>query len=269
MTNDLYANKAESPLQPDISKRTAYQELFWDWNPACKKNTAHISQFRTDKVKNIITLIPDGCRSFVFECSDNPVGRVHGLRRRNVAFALKPNTDYFVFKPYTIQGMRRGVVGWHELVDDCVDFEMLYPHTDILARLTEARDFNARVTLWMDFARKYLIDDDYCADLVEYSELMICKAKGSVKINKLCERLGYTSRHCREKFKDAQGISIKNYSEIIRFQNSVRLLGDKRIDNVIDVAYSNHYYDQSHFIKEFKKFSNHTPQSFKKQYYTG
>ena len=266
MTNGLYANKAESPLQPDISKRGTYQELFWDWNPTCKKNTAHISQFCTGSEGNLITLIPDGCRSFVFECGDNPIGRVHGIRRKNVVFALKPNTEYFAFKPYTTQGMRKGAMGWHELVDDCVDFELLYPNSGIAGRLKEAKSFKDRVAVWMDFTRKYLIDDSYNTDLVEYSELMICQSKGAIKIDKLCEVLGYTSRYCREKFKEAQGISIKSYSEIIRFQNSVRLLANDKV-NALDVAYSGNYYDQSHFIKEFKKFANRTPQSFKKQYY--
>lgn len=127
MNNGLYVNKQDAPIQPDVSQRNSYQEIFWDWNPACKKNTAHISQFRTGKATNTITLIPDGCRSFVFECGSKPVGLVHGLRRKNVVFSLKPNTDYFAFKPYTIQGMRRGAVGWHELVDDCLDFGLLYP----------------------------------------------------------------------------------------------------------------------------------------------
>lgn len=266
MNNIVYAKRDEAPLQPDVSNRIDYQELFWDWNPGCKKNTAHISQFRTGDSTSLITLIPDGCRSFVFECSANPIGMVHGLRRKNVAFALKPNTDYFAFKPYTTQGVCKGSIGWHEIVDDCADFKALYPHSDILARLTEAKSFNARVKLWMAFARKYLIDDTYSTDLVEYSELMICQNKGAIKIDKLCETLGYTSRYCREKFKEAQGISIKSYSEIIRFQNSVRLLGQKKTD-ALDVAYSSNYYDQSHFIKEFKKFANRTPQSFKKQFY--
>lgn len=268
MKRDLYINKPDAPVQPDVSQKKMYQEIFWDWNPACKKNTAHISQFRTGNEVGMITVIPDGCRSFVFECGDNPIGRVHGLRRKNVVFTLKPNTEYFAFKPYTTQGIMKCSIGWHELVDDCVDFELLYPDTDILSRLKEAGTFEQRVSLWMDFARKYLIDINYSSDLVEHSELIICQNKGVVKIDKLCESLGYTSRHCREKFKDAQGISIKNYSEIIRFQNSVRLLSDGKAD-ALDVTYSSNYYDQSHFIKEFKRFANKTPRDFKKQYYTG
>lgn len=266
MQTDIYVYKDEAPLQPDISSRVSYRELFWDWNPGCKKNTAHISQFRTGDETSLITLIPDGCRSFVFECGANPIGRVHGLRRKNVVFALKPNTDYFAFKPYTGQGVKKGNLGWHEFVDECIDFDALYPKTDIVERLAAADSFESRVRLWMEFARKHLVDGKYSTDLVEYSELMICRNKGAIKINALCDTLGYTSRYCREKFKDALGISIKSYSEIIRFQNSVRLLGTSRFDT-LDVAYSSNYYDQSHFIKEFKRFASRTPQSFKKYFY--
>lgn len=268
MNNQLYQTSQDAPIQPDLINRAGYKELFWDWNPACKKNTSVICQFRSNDIDdNSVTLIPDGCRCFIFECGDNPKGFVHGLRQKKVIVNLKPNTDYFIFKPYTTQGMRRAQVAWHELLDNYADFDELYPNTDILARLTETGNFKTRVRLWMDFARKQLIDDRYYSDLVEYSELMICQAKGAVKIDKLCEALGYTSRHCRERFKDAHGISIKNYSEIIRFQNSVRLLSDSACDGAIDVAYSNNYYDQSHFIKEFKKFTDKTPHSFKKQFY--
>lgn len=266
MKQDLYVNKPDAPMQPDIFKKKVYQEVFWDWNPVCKKNTAHICQFSTGNETSLIKVLPDGCRCFVFECSDNPSGRVHGLRRQNAVFTLKPNSEYFAFKPYTTQGIRKGSVGWHELVDEYLDFELLFPHTDMVSRMNEAGSFEKRVSLWMEFAIRYLIDSKYNCKLVEHSEHIICQSKGSIKIDTLSETLGYTGRHCREKFKNAHGISIKNYSEIIRFQNSVRLLGQKQID-ALDVTYSNNYYDQSHFIKEFKKFADYTPNNFKKQFY--
>lgn len=62
-------------------------------------------------------------------------------------------------------------------------------------------------------------------------------------------------------FKSHIGMNPKEYSRIARFQKSLHLM-QRHLDSPIDYAEISHscgYSDQSHFIREFKLFSGHTP----------
>ena len=59
-------------------------------------------------------------------------------------------------------------------------------------------------------------------------------------------------------------ISPQKYSNIVRFQQSVNmLLGDKKIYTISDIVHQNGYFDEAHFIRDFKSYSNYSPMKFK------
>lgn len=59
-------------------------------------------------------------------------------------------------------------------------------------------------------------------------------------------------------FRECVGMNPKEYGRVVRFQRSLRMmqLGSR---DYADIAYSNGYADQSHFIREFRQFSGLTP----------
>lgn len=81
-------------------------------------------------------------------------------------------------------------------------------------------------------------------------------------IENVAERYGITSRYLQKVFVRQTGLTPKLYSKINRFQNSLILLGQEN-ESLTSVAYSSGYFDQSHFIREFKSFTGITPGLFK------
>lgn len=74
---------------------------------------------------------------------------------------------------------------------------------------------------------------------------------------------GYSSRHLQRIFLKYVGFTTKEFLEILRFEAAVAQCGGAsshasgpRMDC------GEHYYDQSHFIKSFKRFSGQTPRQF-------
>lgn len=59
-------------------------------------------------------------------------------------------------------------------------------------------------------------------------------------------------------FREYVGMNPKEYGRIVRFQRALRMmqLGSR---DYADIAYSNGYSDQSHFIRDFRQFSGMTP----------
>lgn len=77
-------------------------------------------------------------------------------------------------------------------------------------------------------------------------------------IENVASRHGVTSRYLQKLFLQYTGLTPKLYTKINRFQNSLRLV-TKRDVSFTSIAYDCGYFDQSHFIREFKSFTGLTP----------
>lgn len=66
-------------------------------------------------------------------------------------------------------------------------------------------------------------------------------------------------------FNSLVGINPKEYTRIVRFQKALEQMQHQSGEiNQAQIAYASGYADQSHFIREFKKFSGYTPTSLLK-----
>ena len=70
-----------------------------------------------------------------------------------------------------------------------------------------------------------------------------------------------SSRQLERKFKTLTGFAPKSFARISRFQHALRRYGSN-YKSLTDLAYECGYYDQSHFIHDFRKFSGYEPRSY-------
>ncbi len=77
-------------------------------------------------------------------------------------------------------------------------------------------------------------------------------------IENVASAYGITARYLQKLFVQHTGLSPKLYCKINRFQNSLLLIA-KQNATLTSVAYDCGYFDQSHFIREFKLFTGSTP----------
>lgn len=97
-------------------------------------------------------------------------------------------------------------------------------------------------------------------EILSYIIDVLHEQKGHVNIAGLVGSLGYSHRYSDRVFKNAVGFTIKKYASIFRLQEAVRIVRE-HTDDVYDVL---GYYDQSHFIHDFKRFTSYTPRVFNK-----
>ncbi len=82
-------------------------------------------------------------------------------------------------------------------------------------------------------------------------------------ITEIASKLGYHLKTFQRHFIKHMGCTPVEYRRIIRFRNSVdSKLNAKVLKTLTDVTFENNYFDQSYFIKEFKKLTNHSPKNF-------
>lgn len=94
--------------------------------------------------------------------------------------------------------------------------------------------------------------------IVGYCMASMHRSGGAVTVRELAIETGYSERYLRMKFEQTLGFSPKLYNRIVRFQQVL----DRVVRSAAplsDVAASGGYFDQAHFMKDFKSFSQMTP----------
>ena len=82
---------------------------------------------------------------------------------------------------------------------------------------------------------------------------------------KIAEKLGYNERQLFRVFKKNYGVSPKVLLNIVRLHLCLTLLLEQDI-NLVDIAMQCGFYDQSHFIKEIKRYTGISPLKLMQQY---
>lgn len=84
-------------------------------------------------------------------------------------------------------------------------------------------------------------------------------------IGVFCEQNGIHKRKLERVFNRYIGTSPKLFQRVSRFQDVVSQLQKNNYSTLTAFAYDNNYYDQTHFIKDFKSFTGSTPMDFLEQ----
>lgn len=81
-------------------------------------------------------------------------------------------------------------------------------------------------------------------------------------IEEYCKRTGTNYTSLNRNFNRIVGVTSKKFERLIKFRKSLCSLIDSK-DNLTSIGAKSGYFDQAHFIREFKIFLNHTPSDYK------
>lgn len=99
--------------------------------------------------------------------------------------------------------------------------------------------------------------------VINASVELIVKHHGLISSGQLIKFTGYTERHIERMFIKSIGISPKKFSDVIKLHHFLkRLKMEQPGKSLTSLAYEAGYTDQSHLIREFKKFTGMTPRAY-------
>jgi AraC-like DNA-binding protein len=101
--------------------------------------------------------------------------------------------------------------------------------------------------------------------VVNYAIKMIEDQPHQSSNSMITGKTGYSQKHYIKMFNDHVGVTPKDFLKVIRFQKAVSEIEASVDVQWTSVAYDCGYYDQSHFIAEFKNYSGFTPSQYMKQ----
>jgi AraC-like DNA-binding protein len=106
------------------------------------------------------------------------------------------------------------------------------------------------------------LDMDSASKCIGYAVSSILTRPNKVGFDQLSDQIGYSQKHFISLFKDQVGVPPKQYMKIMRFQKAILEIEKDTSTHWSEIAVRNGFYDQSHFIHEFRAFSGFTPSEY-------
>lgn len=106
------------------------------------------------------------------------------------------------------------------------------------------------------------IDLDLMAENSVLSAINVLKTQPEKPIARLCEECGISPRQLERLFNKFVGTSPKSFQRIQRFSSIIRQLENIKGKNLTWISIENDFYDQSHFLKEFKTMAGESPSEY-------
>lgn len=133
----------------------------------------------------------------------------------------------------------------------------------IAERLCEKKSVHERINFIEKCLLNHLYHFQYEVDKsILYAVNQINNNHGRQPIQTLVDEVNVCQRHFERKFKWFTGVTLKEYSRIMQFKNTVELLRNSNFDNLLSVAINAGYYDAAHLSREIKRLSGNTSVSF-------
>jgi AraC-like DNA-binding protein len=155
----------------------------------------------------------------------------------------------------------------HELTDRIVDLESLdarlarrlFDHLGCRGAYDQESDNHAALATALDevlVAAVSSADADLSAGR---AAAFAHDRRGLIRVDALAQHIGVTERQLQRLFLRDIGLSPKQFLRTIRFQEVLRALQAGTPTRWADLALRLGFYDQAHFIRDFKAFTGETP----------
>lgn len=128
-------------------------------------------------------------------------------------------------------------------------------------RLFNARNNQERIILLEDFLTKSLIYNNEF-ERVEHSLKMINNFHGQIKVKEVASEVCLGIKQFERSFSKYVGVTPKKYASIVRLKNVIEVKRKHKCLSMSQLAYESGYYDQAHFIHDFKNLTGLTPKTF-------
>lgn len=233
---------------------------------------SHFYSFHGNLEKNIdVPFLADGCSNIIFAYKENP-NQSEELEMKSFLIdstvqqqilTIEKNTDYFCvrFQPGEnpcFRGLTVKEFAGKKI--DLAEFEGMQP---LIQKMQKEQSFSSRMCCFMDEYRKFF-NQRISAQHQLYKQIinLIAEKKGLLKITELEVLTGYSARYINHIFENQSGMSAKQFCNIIKMQCILQDLNDGNVSSFHKLAADYKFYDQAHFIHEFKGYTGKTPSGY-------
>ena len=216
-------------------------------------------------------ILPDGCIEMAFILGDDIKRYTSGdefiiqpramiLGQITQQFYIEPtgyvNSFAVRFYPYGLANFVTTPIG--TLANTETPLALVFEE-EASGRLTQsvvqAVDTRARIEIVEAFLFDGMRDRRTIDALVRRTIDVLFETKGCAAIKDIVNNDASSKRRLERDFVQKIGISPKQLGRVIRLQAALNMLLNRQSESLTEIAYDSAYYDQAHFIKDFKEFT--------------
>ncbi len=199
-------------------------------------------------------ILPDACIDIVIDFINNTICFA-GFSKETEDFQLNKNIDYMGvrLKPSIFYLLFN--IESDKIMDNQIQFSDIEKEISI-NKILDLKNTNERI----EYLKHYLLQKTKEQKEIPFMKIVekIYESPNEQSVTNIAKKFGYNERNLYRVFKRNFGVSPKVLLNILRLHLCLTLILENKM-NLIDIALSCGFYDQSHFIKEIKRYTGISP----------
>jgi hypothetical protein len=223
-------------------------------------------------------IVPDGCIEMAFILGDDIKRytskdefilqpRAMVLGQTTEPFYIEPtgfvNSFAVRFYPYGFANFVTTPI--KNLANKETPIDLLFgkkPAKELTQKIVRAADTKERIEITEAFLLNKFSSKTTIDNIVKATMDTLLSTKGKASVNTMLKGDLSKRRQLERRFVKLIGISPKQLGKIIRLQTALKILLNRQSESLTQIAYDSEYYDQAHFIRDFKEFTGISPKDF-------
>lgn len=217
-------------------------------------------------------ILPDGCTDIIFNLGESinlipsESIAISGMMTKFSDVSLGNNTELLSVRFKTGQLSNLVECPLFEIKDKTIIASDLIPELNVekLEQLQEKKKIEYKLEFVENVIFKILDTKQTNADILITSVIyFILNSFGTISISQIAENYYISMRQLERKFKAKVGVTLKEYSNIVRFIHTKKSIKTNPNKSLLYIAFDSGYYDHSHLTNEFRRYSGQIPSNFR------
>lgn len=169
----------------------------------------------------------------------------------------------FFFKPFSIGPIFK--LSAKELKDQPVELTQWHAQKALALRLqlVHSGSLEKRIECLEHFLISQVQQNQHECEMIRFVTDKLMQYSDADALSQILKEVNLTERTFQRIFKKYVGTTPNEYRRICQFYFAFTQLRTGDFDSLSDVAYGHGYFDQSHFIRAFKEFTDTTPNEYR------
>jgi AraC-like DNA-binding protein len=215
-----------------------------------------------------INVIADACADILFyknELTGDMGAEIAGPVALPTLSRFRPGYKYFGVRFLSGHSPLIANVGLSSIIGRYVPFAEICPNDGIIRRILSDWDYERQMRIFTDFYSD-LYEKIKFSEKQELCDYIINKLSNSLEYTSLSaleNDTGYSKQYINRIFKDKIGFSAMHFGKVMRIHNLLQTLPSLQARGALaQLSYDLGFSDQSHMIRDFKKYIGATPLQF-------
>ncbi len=221
--------------------------------------------FSKNKASENFKVLPDTCADLVFDLNQSK-GFLSGVMTnyQRMELAIESNLIGIRFKTEKFGSLSK--IPLNETKNLRVELSQIFP-TKNLIRLSQLNELET-ITDKVNFLENF-IETLFKENYERQDQIILSVAKnirilnGNVNIGDLAKSHHISLRQLERRFKNYIGLTLKEFSNIVRFNNAKKSIATSTKTSLLEIAFDMGFFDHSHMTNEFKRISGENPSCFR------